>query len=167
MKKITIAVLLTVFAVTPAFAADQSKLSLGVGYGFDYEGVFSFHGDYDISAMANNAPVKARFGFDHYSPNYSWAGNNYSWSYNRFYGAAYYDFSRHMTLDKRIHPFAGLGLYVGSSSCAGSVCGNVSSSSNSGLYYIAGVQFDIAPKIALEANVNEIGGVSIGANFKF
>lgn len=167
MKKITIAALLSAFAVAPALAADQSSFSLGAGYGFDNDGVISLHADFDISSVANKAPVTARFGFDHYSPNYSWAGSSYSWSYNRFYAAAYYDFSRDMKLDKRIHPFAGLGLYVGSSSCSGSVCGAVSSHTNSGLYYLLGVQFDIAPKIALETNVNEIGGVTIGANFKF
>jgi opacity protein-like surface antigen len=166
MKNITIAALLSALAVTPALAADQSKLSLGAGYGFDNSGVVSIHGDYDIADMVNSAPVKARVGLDHYSQHY-WSGSNYSWSYNMFYGAAYYDFSRDVILDKRVHPFAGLGLYIGSLSCSGSVCGSVSSPTSSGLYYIAGVQYDVAPKIALEANVNQIGGLTVGANFKF
>jgi opacity protein-like surface antigen len=166
MKKIIIAALLSVFAISPALAADQSKMSLGIGYGFDYSGVLALHGDFDISDMTNNAPVKVRIGFDHYSHDY-WFGSNYSWSVNLLSGAAYYDFSRDTTLDKRIHPFAGLGLYIGSHSCSGSVCGSVSSPTTSGLYYIAGVQYDVSPKIAAEVNVNEISGVTIGVNFKF
>lgn len=167
MKNITLAALLSIAAVTPAWAADQSAPSFGAAYGFDYDGVISIYGDFDISDMANNAPVKARFGLDFFSPNYSSGGSTYTMSTNRFYGAAYYDFSKHLTLDKRVHPFAGLGLFMGSSSCSGAVCGSVSSPTNNGLYFIAGVQFDAAPKIALEANVNETGGLTIGANFKF
>jgi opacity protein-like surface antigen len=166
MKKIIIAALISFFTVTSALAADQSKGNLGAGYGFDNGGVLSLHGDFDISAMANKAPVTARVGFDHYSLDY-WAGNNYSWSYNMFYGAAYYDFSRDLKLDKKVHPFAGLGLYLGSLSCSGSVCGGVPSPTSSGVYYILGVQYDVAPKIAVEANINQLGGLTIGANFKY
>jgi len=166
MKNIIFAALLFAFSVTPVLAADQSKGNLGAGYGFDNGGVLSLHGDFDISGLTNKAPVMARVGFDHYSLDY-WAGSKYSWSYNMFYGAAYYDLNKDLKLDRRVHPFAGLGLYVGSLSCSGSLCGSVSSPTSSGLYFIAGVQYDVAPKIAVEANINQLGGLTIGANVKF
>lgn len=167
MTKIVVAALLSIFVAVPAWASSQSKLSLGAGYGFDNGGVLSIHGDFDISSVANNQPVTARIGYDHYAPDYAAFGGNYSWSYNVFYGGAYYDFSKALKLDANIHPFAGLGLGFGTVSCSGSPCGGLASPSVGGLYYIVGVQYDVAPKIAAELNINGWGGLSIGANFKF
>lgn len=163
-----IAALLSALVAAPALAAETSKLSVGAGYGFDNGGVVSVHGDYDISDKAN-APVKVRVGYDHYSLGYGWTGGNYTWSYNVFYGGAYYDFNKALKLDKKIHPFAGLGFGFGSVSCTGSAyCSSViGSPSVGGLYYIAGVQYELTPKIDAEANFNGWGGLSIGANFKF
>lgn len=166
MKKIVIAALLSAFVAAPALAANTSKISVGAGYGLNYGGGFSIHGDYDISDKAN-APVKVRLGYDRYSENLSGFGINYTWSYNHYFAGAYYDFSKQMQLDKKIHPFAGLGLGFGSVSCSG--CGgfNFASPTVGGIYYIAGVQYDVTPKIAAEANFNEFGGLTLGANFKF
>ncbi|MBI3478794.1 MAG: hypothetical protein HY016_00305 [Nitrosomonadales bacterium] len=172
MRKIILAAWLPVFIAAPfiaapAMAADQSKFSLGAGYGFGNGGVLSLHGDFNVSELAKDLPLKARVGYDHYSLNYGWVGSNYSWSYNVFYGGAYVDFGKALKLDNRVHPFAGLGLGVGSASCSGNWCGNVASPTVGGLYYIAGVQYDFVPNVAGEININEWGGLSIGANVKF
>ncbi len=166
MKKILVAALLSSAFAAPAFAADTSKLSVGAGYGFDNGGVLSIHGDYNISDMFNNKPVKARFGIDHYALD---TGTQYTWSYNVFYAGAYYDFTQEMKLnDRKIHPFAGLGLGIGSVSCSssGNWCNGLGSPSVGGLYYILGVQYDIAPKMTAEANFNGWGGLSLGVNYK-
>ena len=163
MKKIASAILLSAAISTPSIAADLSKLSVGAGYGFANNGVFSIHGDYDISDAAK-APVKVRVGYDSYAINTS---GLYQWSYNVFYGGAYYDFNKQIKLDKKIHPFAGLGLGVGSASCSGAWCNRVATPTVGGLYLIAGVQYDVAPKVNAEININGWGGLSIGGNIKF
>ena len=72
-----------------------------------------------------------------------------------------------MKLDPKIHPFAGVGLGVGTVSCTGSACGGLATPSVGGLYLIAGAQYDLAPRIAAEVNINGWGGLTVGANFKF
>ncbi len=166
MKKIRFAFLLSAAIAMPAMAADQSKWSVGAGYGFDYNGVISLRADYDISDQANNEPVKIRFGYDSYSRDYA-GPSNYAWGYNVFYGAAYYDFSKQLMLDSKIHPFAGLGMGFGTTSCVGNVCGGVAGPALGGVYAIAGVQYDIKPNINLEGSVNIWSGLTLGANFKF
>ncbi len=169
MKQILSAILLSAAVAAPALAEgfDKSKLSVGAGYGFANSGVLSLRADYDISRMVNNEPVKARVGYDRYSVDYGGFGNNYSWSYNIYYGGAYYDFNKQLKLDSKIHPFAGLGFGFGSASCSGNWCGWSSSPTVGGFYYIAGVQYDLTPKINAELNFNGWGGLSLGGNFKF
>ena len=166
MKKIYFALLLTFSFALPAIAADQSKWSAGAGFGFDYVGVFSLHADYDIAEQFNNEPVKVRFGYDRYSRDYNGPAN-YSWGYNDFYAAALYDFNKPLKLDSKIHPFAGLGLGFGTTSCSGNGCGGVSNPSVGGIYFIAGLQYDVKPKFNLELNVNSWVGLTLGANIKF
>ncbi len=166
MKRLLVTVLLSGAIAAPAFASDISKGNVGVGYGFDNGGVLSVHGDFDISNMVDKQPVMARVGFDHYSLDYNFGGS-YSWSYNVFYGGAYYDFNKVLKLDHRIHPFAGLGIGFGTTSCSGSSCAGAPSPTVGGLYYILGAQYDVTPKIAAELNFNGWGGLSLGANFKF
>ena len=163
MKKVASAILLSAAISTPALASDLSKLSVGAGYGPSYGGVLSLRADYDISDEAK-APVKARVGYDSYNEDHS---GMYKWSYNVFYGGAYYDFNKQLKLDSKLHPFAGLGLGFGSASCSGAWCNGVSTPSVGGLYLIAGVQYDLSPKVNAELNINGWNGLSIGGNFKF
>jgi opacity protein-like surface antigen len=166
VKKIVTGILLSACVAMPALAAEQAKFSVGGGYGFNYGGVLSFRGDYDISKLAKNEPVKVRVGYDRYSENF---GGNYSWSYNVFYGGAYYDFNKILKLDSKIHPFAGLGLGFGSVSCTGNWCNNswVSKPTVGGLYYIGGLQYDILPNVNAEVSYSAFGGITVGGNFKF
>lgn len=163
MKKVVSAMLLSAAISAPAMAGDLSKLSIGAGYGFANNGVLSIHADYDISDVAK-APVKARFGYDNYAVDNSGA---YKWAYNVFYGGAYYDFNKQLKLDSKVHPFAGLGLGFGTASCSGAWCNQVSTPTVGGLYLIAGVQYDVTPKVNAEINLNGWGGLSIGGNLKF
>jgi opacity protein-like surface antigen len=163
MQKLLFVSLLSVFISLPAVAADQSKWSAGAGYGFNYNGVLSLHADYDISDQFKNEPVKARFGYDSYTINSS----GYSWGYNVFYAGAYYDFNKALQLDNKLHPFAGLGLGFGTTSCSGNLCNGLASPSVGGVYVIAGLQYDVKPNINIEASVNGWDGLLLGANYKF
>lgn len=162
-NKIGLAVLAMWATSAQAAEFDSSKLTAGVGFGFDNGGVFSLHADYDIADITRN-PVKARVGYDRYSIDTKGA---YTWSYNVFYGGAYYDFNRTLALPRNIHPFAGLGLGIGSVSCSGTWCNNTSTPSSGGLYYIGGVQYDINNQISAELSLSGWTGLSVGANIKF
>ena len=166
MKNHLFAFLLSAFIAAPAMADDQSKWSAGAGFGFDYVDVLSLHADFDVSDQIKNEPVKVRFGYDRYSRNYGGSAS-YSWGYNDYYAAAYYDFNKPLKLDGKIHPLAGLGLGFGSTSCTGNVCGGLASPAIGGIYFIAGLQYDVKPNINVEANVNSWVGLTLGANFKF
>lgn len=157
MKQIITALTLATVLTSPAFASDQSRPSIGIGYGLDNGGVLSLHGDFSIADKVNNEPVKVRLGWDHYSLGYGFGNNNYSWSYNVFYGGAYYDFNRALKLDNKIHPFAGLGLGFGNARCSGPWCNNAVSPTVGGLYLLAGVQYDLTPNVNAELNINGWG----------
>lgn len=161
MKKTLIA-LLSVGVIAPAMAAENN---IGVGFGLANGGVLSIHGDFDV-ARAVQGPVMARIGFDHYAMNYGWNGG-YTWSYNVFYGGAYYDLNKAMQLDRRFHPFVGLGIGIGSASCSGPACNQVANPSVGGLYFIGGLQYELTPKVDAELNINGWGGLTVGANFKY
>ena len=173
MKKVVIAALLSAFVAAPVLAADTSKISVGASYGLGTyagsSGVLSGRIDYDISDMAGNNPVKARIGFDHYSQDLGGFGmGTVTWSTNVFYGGAYYDFNKQLKLDAKIHPFAGLGFGFGSTSCSGATwCSVASSPSVGGLYWIGGVQYNVARNIDAELGYTAFSGISFGANFKF
>ena len=167
MKKIISTLALAIALSSSAFASDQSKPSIGIGYGLDNGGVISLHGDFSIADKVNNEPVKVRLGWDHYSQGYGFGNTNYSWSYNVFYGGAYYDFNRALKLDSKIHPFAGLGIGFGNAICSGPWCNNVGSPTVGGLYYLIGAQYDLTPNVNAELNINGWGGLTIGANLKF
>lgn len=168
MKKLLLISALATFSATAsAEGFDAKKLSVGAGYGFNYTGVLSLRADYDISSMVDNKPIKARVGYDRYSIDTGAGAWGYSWSYNIFYGGAYYDFNKDLKLDKKIHPFAGLGFGFGSASCSGQWCGWASSPTVGGFYYIGGIQYDVLPNVSAEANFNGWGGLSLGANYKF
>jgi len=166
MKKTLFAFLLFTSFASPAMAVDPSKWSAGAGVGFDYSGALSVHADYDISDQVKNEPVKVRFGYDHYSRDYN-GPSNYTWGYNDYYASADYDFNKALKIDSNIHPFAGLGLGFGSTYCSGNICGGLADPTVGGIYFIAGVQYDLKPNINLEANVNSWVGLTLGANFKF
>jgi len=168
MKKIIAAAALSAFISAPAFAEfEKSKLSIGASYGLANNGVISFRGDYDISDRTKK-PIKVRVGYDRYKIDYGGGFfGNYSWSYNVFYGGAYYYLDEFIELDSKIHPFAGLGLGFGSVSCSGSLCNGLSSPTVGGLYYIAGVQYDLNDQFSAEASYNVWGGITLGANYHF
>ena len=162
MKKVLLASILAAFSSL----SHAEGMSIGAAYGLGY-GNLEVHGDLDISKMIDNQPIKARVGYNRYSTDFGAGNFGYTWSYNIFYGGAYYDFNKALKLDSAIHPFAGLGLGFGSTSCSGQWCNFASSVSAGGLYYIGGVQYDITPQIQAEAGYSGWSGIQLGANFKF
>jgi len=167
MKKIVVVALLSVFIAAPAVAAD-GKNNIGVSYGLDLDGVVGIQGEFDISAsMPNKAPVSLQVFWKNYSQSYPTGAGTYKWSYNGLGAAGIYDFSSMVKLDSRIKPYAGLGLIALNSSLSGPAGQPPASADSGGLYIIAGVRYAMTPTVSADVNVNNFGGLTIGANFNF
>ena len=167
MKKIAVALLLSAFVAAPAYAAD-GKNSVGVNYGLDYSGVFGVQGEFDISSMTNKAPVSVQVFWKNYSRSYFVPGwGTYKWSYNGLGAAGIYDFSSVAKLDKKIKPYAGVGLIVLSTSLSGPTGGFAPGADSGGLYFTGGVRYALTPQLAADLNYNNFGGITFGANFSF
>ncbi len=167
MKKITLFVLLSVCCAAPAIAA-EGKNSVGVNYGFDLDGVVGIQGEMDISAaMPNKAPVSIQVFWKNYAHTYRTGAGTYQYSYNALGAAGIYDFGPVGKLDKRFKPYAGLGLIALSSSLSGPNVPFNTSADSGGLYFTAGVRFDLTQQANVDLSLNNYGGLTIGANLKF
>jgi opacity protein-like surface antigen len=168
MSKIVVAVLLSALIAAPAFAAD-GKNSVGITYGLDLDGVVGIQGEFDISAaMPNKAPVSVQLFWKNYSQSYGVpAVGTYQYSYNALGAAAIYDFSAMAKLDKRIKPYAGLGLITLNSTLSGPNVPFARSADSGGLYVTAGARYELTPQVSADLNFNNYGGLTLGAIVKF
>jgi hypothetical protein len=160
MKKIALTLLLSGLLTNTAFAAPTS--SVGISYSFD--DVFGTEFEFDISKEANNRPVSVQLFWKSYSQR---LGTNNTWNTTGVGAVGIYDLTSATKFDKRIHPYAGLGLMSVSYTWAG--FGNAQSYNGvgSGLYVTGGVRYDLSPEIVADVNYNNFGGITVGANFKF
>lgn len=163
MKRMAIVALLTAFVAAPAVAAD-GRNSVGISYGLDLNGVFGIQGEFDISSAVNNAPVAVQVLYKNYSQSYLGA---YKYSYSGFGVAAIYDFSAEMKLDKKIKPYAGLGLIRLNASLTGPTNTFSVAADSGGLYATGGVRYAVTPEFSADLNYNNFGGLTIGANLNF
>ncbi|MDH2919032.1 MAG: opacity family porin [Sideroxydans sp.] len=163
MKKIIAVSLLSVVMSSTASAAGNS---VGVNYGLDWTGVLGLQAEFDISKLANNAPLAVQVVYKNYSSPTYFGG--YKYSYTGFGAAAIYDFSSAMKLaDKKIKPYAGLGLMTLSSTWSGPAGTNFAAANSGGLYFVGGARYALTPQFDADLNYNNFGGLTIGANFKF
>jgi opacity protein-like surface antigen len=160
MKKIAVALLLSAFVAAPAYAAD-GKNSVGVNYGLDYSGVFGVQGEFDISSMTNKAPVSVQVFWKKGSQSVFVQ----SYDISALGVAAIYDLSSVIKLDKKVHPYAGLGVRRETYTVA--FGGGTVSASKSELHITFGAQYELNPQVSADINYNDFGGLTIGANFSF
>jgi hypothetical protein len=166
MKRIIIVALLSIFAIAPAVAV-EGKNSVGVNYGVDAGGVFGIQGEFDISSMVNKVPISVQVFWKGYSRTYSVPViGSYKYSYTALGAAAIYDFSSELKLDKKIKPYAGVGLYNLSASLSSGTAGFAAADSG-GVYFTGGARYALTPQLSADLNYNNIGGITIGANFNF
>ncbi len=167
MNKIVIVVLLFAFTAAPAVAAED-KNNVGVSYGLDLDGVVGIQGEFDISAsMPNKAPVSIQVFWKNYSQSYPSAAGTYQWSYNGFGAAGIYDFSSMLKLDSKIKPYAGMGLIALNSSLSGPSGQPPASADTGGLYFVVGARYAMTPTFSADLNLNNYGGLTIGALLNF
>ncbi len=167
MKRIVIAALLSGCVALPAVAAD-GKNSIGVNYGFGNNGVVGVQGEFDISAaMPNRAPVSIQVFWKNYSQSYFTGAGVYQYSYNAFGAAAIYDFGSVIPQDRKFRPYAGVGLVTLNSNLSGPNVAFPTGPDSGGLYVTAGIKYDLTPQVSADLNLNNIGGLTIGADFNF
>ena len=161
MKKIAIAVLLSAFVAAPALAAGSKG---NVGANLSIEGVFGIQGELDISSMTNNAPISVQAFWKNYSQD---LGTNNTWNTSAIGATGIYDFSSIAKLDKKVHPYAGVGLMSVSYTWKGAGAPVVYSGIGGGLYVTAGVRYTLVPQMDADFNYNNFGDLTAGVNFKF
>lgn len=167
MKRIAVAALLSAVLSVPAVAA-EGKNSIGVNYGFDNNGVVGVQGEMDISsAMPNKAPVLIQVFWKNYSQSYRTGAGTYQYSYNGFGAAAIYDFGAVIRQDTKIRPYAGVGLITLNSSLSGPNLPFPVGPDSGGLYVTAGARYELTPRVSADLNLNNYGGLTIGAVFNF
>jgi len=167
MKRLFIAALISVFIAAPAFAAG-GKNSVGINYGFDRSGVIGLQGEFDISSHVNNAPVSIQVFWKGYSESFNYPGfGTYKFSYNGFGAAGIYDFGSVVKQNNKIRPFAGLGLVSLSSSLSGPAGLPAVSADSGGLYVTFGAKYVVSPEVSADLSYNNVGGLTIGANYHF
>lgn len=161
MKNIAVAALLSAFVAAPAVAAGNAD-SFGVNFSVD--NVFGIQGDFDISSMTNKAPVSVQVFLKNYSQNIT---PNVSWSTTGIGVAGIYDFNSISKLDKKIHPYAGLGLVYVTYSWTGMGPAWRYTGVSSGLYVTGGFKYTLTPQVAADLNYNNFGDLTAGINFGF
>ncbi len=166
MNKIVVAALLSAFIATPAFA-EEGRNSIGINYGLDLNGVFGVQGEFDISSMlTNKAPVSVQVFWKNYSQSYGTPQGTYQYSYNGLGAAVVYDFGPVIRTNGKIRPYAGLGLITLNSSLSGPAQPFGIAADSGGLYFTAGARYEVTPQVSADLNLNNYGGLTIGAIFK-
>lgn len=167
MKKIAIVILLSGFAAAPVLAA-EGRNSIGVSYGFDNNGVVGLQGQFDISsAMPNKMPVSIQVFWKNYSQSYRTGAGVYQYGYNGFGVAGIYDFGSVFSHNRQIRPYAGIGLVTLNSSLSGPNLPFPTGPDSGGLYVTAGVKYELTPQVSADLSLNNVGGLTIGADFNF
>ena len=167
MKKITItitiAMLMSVFVAAPAVAAD-GKITVGGNYGLDHSGVLGIMGEYDISSMTQNQPVSIQAFLKRSSESIPFSTVDAT----SMGVAGIYDFNELARLDKKIHPYAGVGIRSTKTKTTTTfiVTTSVSATSNS-VYYVGGIRYFLTPALAGDLSLNEVGGITAGVNYSF
>ncbi len=160
MSRIITISLLPIALATPAFAAEKSG---NIGVNFSFDNAFGIHGEFNIQK-----PVSLQVFLKNYARTYF--GNpvgTYSYSYTAVGAAGIYDFSREIKFaNKKIHPYAGLGLHSVSAAYSGPG-GTVTPPITGGLYLTFGARYELSPEIDFDGNFNSFGGLTMGVNFKF
>jgi opacity protein-like surface antigen len=165
MKKIVIAMLLYSIVAPAAYAAngiDNIKGSVGINYGV--YGALGIEGETSISSLANNQPVSLQVFLKNYMQDSSSIG---SWDTTGIGAAAIYDLNTVARLDKKIHPYGGIGLVFVTHDWSGAAPVPKYNGIDSGLYLVGGVRYELDDKMSADLNFNVFGDLTVGVIYKF
>ena len=159
MKKTVMAALLSAFVAAPSVATETKG---NAGANFSTEGAFGIQGELNISSMANNAPVSVQAFWKNYSQD---LGPNTTWSTTAIGAAGIFDFGSIAKLDKKVHPYAGVGLMSVSYTWKGTGAAVRYTGIGGGLYVTAGVRYSLTPQVDADFNYNNFGDLTAGCKF--
>lgn len=160
MKSFIIAILLSGLFANTALAASTNNF----GFNYSFDEVFGTQFEFDISKAANNRPVSVQLFWKSYSQRLS---NTATWNTTGVGAAVIYDLTSISKFDKKIHPYAGLGMMTVSYSWAGSGNAQIYNGVDGGLYVTGGIRYVVVPEIDADVNFNNFGSITTGVNFKF
>ena len=162
MKKIIAILSLSSVLITPALATEKTGGNVGINFSFD--NAWGIQGEFNIQK-----PVSVQLFLKNYSRTYNYGNpwGSYSYSYTAFGVAGLYDFSKELKIpNKKLHPYAGLGLHTVNAAFSGA--GTVMSPPvSSGLYLTFGARYELSPEFDFDGNYNSFGGLTLGVNFKY
>jgi len=158
MKKYVLSLLLYIFITFPAQATENPA---NVGLSFGANSALGIHGEFDVSSSTNNAPVSAQIFLKNFSQNISYVD---TWNTTGIGAAGIYDFNAKYQLDKKIHPYAGVGLIYVFHKWTGFGPERTYTGKKSGLYVTAGVRYFLTPHVAADFNYNNFGTMTAGIN---
>lgn len=165
MNKIIIAALLSFFIAAPALAATTPATPAGsIGLNYSVDSVLGIQGEFNISSMTNHAPVSVQVFWKNYTQNLAPYA---SWATTAIGVAGIYDFSALTKMDKKVHPYAGVGLMSVTYSWRGAGPSWQYNGVDGGLYVTAGVRYSLTPQMAADFNYNNFGDLTAGLNFSF
>jgi opacity protein-like surface antigen len=165
MKNIVIAMLLYSIIVPAANAAtgiDNVKRSVGINYGV--YGVLGVEGEQSISSFANNQPVSLQVFLKNYMQDTS---PGVSWDTTGIGAVAIYDFNTVARMDRKIHPYGGIGLMFVNHSWSGTAPVPKYTGVDSGLYLVGGVRYELDDKVSADLNYNFFGDLTVGVIYSF
>jgi opacity protein-like surface antigen len=158
MRNILLAAILTALFVASAEAADELT---NVGLNFSTNNMLGIDAEFDISARADNAPVSAQVFLKNFSYNDHYG---VTWNTTGIGGVAIYDFNTKYQLDKKIHPYAGIGLMYVNHVWTGIGPEIEYSGVDSGFYVTGGVRYFLTPQVAADFSYNNFGTLTLGIN---
>ena len=165
MKNIVIVLLLCSIVAPAARAAtgtDNVKGSVGINYGV--YGVLGVEGEQSISSMANNQPVSLQVFLKNYMQDTS---PGVSWDTTGIGAAAIYDFNAVARMDKRIHPYFGMGLMFVNHDWSGTGPVPKYTGVDSGLYLVGGARYYLNSKWTADLNFNVFSDLTAGVIYSF
>lgn len=169
MKKVIALALLSMATSAPAMAAGDWTGSIGGAYGLG-SGDVGIQGEYNLEPSLRQ-PVSVQAFYKNYSLTQNYFGVTYSWSLTALGVAGIYDLNRALEVsDRKLHPFAGAGLYNVNATFTTNVPGwggTVAAPASGGLYLTLGARYDVTPQVNVEGGWNSFSGLAIAANFKF
>ena len=161
MKKFIALSALCSTLISPAFASDKTG---NIGVNVSLDSVLGIQGEFNVYKQ-----LSVQIFVKQYTKSYAYSNGqgNYNYDFTAIGAAAIYDFAKDFKIsNNKIHPYGGVGLYNVNANFRGPGA-TVNSPVNGGLYFTAGLRYEIAQRVDLDGNYNNFGGVTIGANWKF
>lgn len=158
MRNIVLVALLPVFFAVSAEAADDLT---HVGLNVSTNSMLGIDAEFDISSRFENTPVSAQVFLKNFAYNDQYG---VTWNTTGIGGVAIYDFNAKYRLDKKIHPYAGIGLMYVNHIWTGIGPEVEYTGVDSGIYVAGGVRYSLTPQVSADFSYNNFGTLTLGIN---